>query len=247
VARKTLCLAAVLAAAALCSAAAAFADGPVFIVVSRSSGPAPRPAARAGGLSDSAPLLSDRLAAQARAVQAALRRQNEEAQAQQVRRQTAALEAPAPVAAPVARLLGTSLSGLTFGPSAVPAGTTTGSQAVAIAEQYLGVPYVWGGDDPTVGFDCSGLTRYVYGQLGIQLTHFAGAQIAEGTPVDPSQLEPGDLVFFEPRFNGPGHVGIYVGGDSFVDAPHTGDVVRISSLSAKAATLGFAGAVRPYA
>jgi cell wall-associated NlpC family hydrolase len=97
---------------------------------------------------------------------------------------------------------------------------------VSIAMQYLGVPYVWGGASPS-GFDCSGLVMYVFGQVGVSLPHNAAAQYSMGTPVSMSELEPGDLVFF----NGLGHVGIYIGGGQFIHAPHTGDVVKISSLS----------------
>jgi cell wall-associated NlpC family hydrolase len=97
---------------------------------------------------------------------------------------------------------------------------------VGIAMQYLGIPYVYGGSTPA-GFDCSGFTMYVFGQMGVSLPHNAAAQYGAGTPVDRSQLQPGDLVFF----NGLGHVGIYVGGGSFIHSPHTGDVVKISSLS----------------
>jgi cell wall-associated NlpC family hydrolase len=97
---------------------------------------------------------------------------------------------------------------------------------VGIAMQYLGVPYVWGGASPA-GFDCSGLIMYVYAQVGISLPHHAASQYNYGTPVSRDQLEPGDLVFF----NGLGHAGIYIGGGQFIHAPHTGDVVKISSLS----------------
>jgi peptidoglycan DL-endopeptidase CwlO len=97
---------------------------------------------------------------------------------------------------------------------------------VGIAMRYLGVPYVYGGASPS-GFDCSGFIMYVYAQVGVSLPHNAAAQYGYGTPVDRSQLQPGDLVFF----NGLGHAGIYVGGGSFIHAPHTGDVVKISSLS----------------
>ncbi len=97
---------------------------------------------------------------------------------------------------------------------------------VGIAMQYLGVPYVYGGASPS-GFDCSGLVMYVFNQVGVSLPHNAAAQYAYGMPVSRDQLEPGDLVFF----NGLGHVGIYIGGGQFIHAPHTGDVVKISSLS----------------
>jgi cell wall-associated NlpC family hydrolase len=107
-----------------------------------------------------------------------------------------------------------------------PPASTLGGQAVAIAERYLGVPYVWGGASPA-GFDCSGLTMYVYGQLGVSLPHNAAAQYAMLPHVSESDLEPGDLVFFD----GLGHVGIYIGGGMMIHAPHTGTVVQVSSLS----------------
>ena len=96
--------------------------------------------------------------------------------------------------------------------------------AAQIALHYLGVPYSWGGASPGTGFDCSGLVMYVYAQLGISLPHYTVAQWNATEPI--SSPAPGDLVFF----NGLGHVGIYIGGGRFVDAPHTGSVVRIDSL-----------------
>jgi cell wall-associated NlpC family hydrolase len=111
--------------------------------------------------------------------------------------------------------------------------------AVGIAMQYLGVPYVWGGSSPS-GFDCSGFVMFVYAQLGVSLPHLAAAQFNYGTPVSSDQLEPGDLVFFD----GLGHVGIYIGGGQFVHAPHTGDVVKISSLSDSWYAATFVGARR---
>jgi cell wall-associated NlpC family hydrolase len=128
----------------------------------------------------------------------------------------------------------------------LPAGNGIGAKAVAIAAQFLGVPYRWGGASPVTGFDCSGLTMYVYAQLGVNLTHYTGAQMNEGTPVPPQALQPGDLVFFDPgAFGVPGHEGMYIGGGLFIQAPHTGDVVKISPLSAYAKR--YVGAVRPYA
>jgi cell wall-associated NlpC family hydrolase len=98
---------------------------------------------------------------------------------------------------------------------------------VGIAMQYLGTPYVWGGASPS-GFDCSGFVMYVYGQMGVSLPHNAAMQYSSvGSYVSRDQLEPGDLVFFD----GLGHVGIYIGGGQFIHSPHTGDVVKISSLS----------------
>jgi cell wall-associated NlpC family hydrolase len=100
-------------------------------------------------------------------------------------------------------------------------------RVVAIAMQYLGIPYRWGGASPSTGFDCSGLIMYVYAQVGVSLPHYAAAQYTYGVPVAKSDLQPGDLVFF----NALGHNGIYIGGGQFIHAPHTGDVVKISSLS----------------
>jgi peptidoglycan DL-endopeptidase CwlO len=111
-------------------------------------------------------------------------------------------------------------------PVNVPIGNPGAGHAAAasIALRYLGVPYVWGGASPS-GFDCSGLVMYVYAQLGISLPHYTVAQWNAASPI--SSPEPGDLVFF----NGLGHVGIYIGGGRFVNAPHTGSVVRIDSMS----------------
>jgi peptidoglycan DL-endopeptidase CwlO len=111
-------------------------------------------------------------------------------------------------------------------PVSVPTGGSGAGHAAAasIALHYLGVPYVYGGASPS-GFDCSGLVMYVYAQLGISLPHYTVAQWNATQPI--SSPAPGDLVFF----NGLGHVGIYIGGGKFVDAPHTGSVVRIDSMS----------------
>jgi cell wall-associated NlpC family hydrolase len=97
---------------------------------------------------------------------------------------------------------------------------------VGIAMQYLGTPYVWGGASPS-GFDCSGFVMYVYAQVGVSLPHNAAMQYGYGSPVSRSELAPGDLVFF----NGLGHNGIYIGGNQFIHSPHTGDVVKISSIT----------------
>ncbi len=112
-----------------------------------------------------------------------------------------------------------------YGGPAPPA-SSLGGKAVQIAEQYLGVPYVWGGASPS-GFDCSGLVMYVYAQLGVSLPHNAAAQYASLPHVSLSDLQPGDLVFFY----GFGHVGIYVGGNTVIHAPHTGAVVSFENMS----------------
>jgi cell wall-associated NlpC family hydrolase len=81
---------------------------------------------------------------------------------------------------------------------------------------------------------------YAYAQAGISLPHFTGDQWNQGRHVSQSELQPGDLVFFEQSL---GHVGIYLGGGRFIHAPHTGDVVKISSLTGWYASQ-YAGAVR---
>lgn len=98
---------------------------------------------------------------------------------------------------------------------------------VGIAMQYLGTPYRWGGSSPSTGFDCSGFVYYVFSRVGVSLPRTVSAQYAVGTPVSRSELQPGDIVFF----NGLGHDGIYIGGGQFIHSPHTGDVVKISSLT----------------
>lgn len=115
-------------------------------------------------------------------------------------------------------------------------------EVVKAALKYLGVKYVWGGEDPS-GFDCSGLTMYVYKKVtGKSLTHFARTQYSEGTKIAKSALMPGDLVFFGETVEGIHHVGIYMGNDKFIHAPHTGDVVKISTLSSRS---DYIGACRP--
>ncbi|HEY5471915.1 MAG TPA: NlpC/P60 family protein, partial [Candidatus Limnocylindrales bacterium] len=102
------------------------------------------------------------------------------------------------------------------------------ASVVAIAQRYLGVPYVWGGASPS-GFDCSGLAMYCYAQVGVSLSHGATDQQHASTPVSLSNLRPGDLVFFgSPSFSH--HVGIYVSGGQMIDAPYTGAVVRYDSI-----------------
>jgi peptidoglycan DL-endopeptidase CwlO len=98
---------------------------------------------------------------------------------------------------------------------------------VGIAMQYLGIPYQWGGASPSTGFDCSGFVLYVFAQVGVSLPHNAAMQYGYGSPVARDALQPGDLVFFA----GLSHMGIYIGGNQFIHSPHTGDVVKISSIT----------------
>ncbi len=110
------------------------------------------------------------------------------------------------------------------------------SSVVAFAASFVGkVPYVWGGASPS-GFDCSGFTMYVYSNFGVGLPHNAAAQQSCTTPVPSGQEQPGDLVFFgSPAY----HVGIYAGGGSMINAPHTGAYVSYGS------TAGASGFGRP--
>lgn len=124
------------------------------------------------------------------------------------------------------------------------------SEAVDIALRYIGVPYVWGGSSPS-GFDCSGLTHYVYLGLGVDLPRTSREQYRVGAFIAASRLdalEPGDLVFF--GYDGDPdrvhHVGMYVGSGNFVHAPGVGDRVKVSSLTGRIASRNdYVGAVRP--
>jgi cell wall-associated NlpC family hydrolase len=102
--------------------------------------------------------------------------------------------------------------------------------ALRAAESQLGTPYRWGGSSPSAGFDCSGLVQWAYGKVGIHIPRVTDQQILAGTPVDRKSLLPGDLVFFRDSTGYVHHVGMSLGGDKFVNAPHTGADVRINSL-----------------
>ena len=112
-----------------------------------------------------------------------------------------------------------------------------GHSVVSYARHFLGVPYSWGGSTPRSGFDCSGLVRFVYRRFGIHLPHSSWADLAHGRRVTRRSLRPGDLVFFY----GASHVGIYVGDGRFINAPHSGARVQISTMGAYS---GYYGARR---
>ena len=106
---------------------------------------------------------------------------------------------------------------------------TKGQRAADIARQYLGTPYVYGGSSPS-GFDCSGLTSYTYRQMGVSLNRTAASQANQGTYVAKSDLQPGDLVFFNTS-GGISHVGIYTGNGNMVHSPRPGKSVEIVSIN----------------
>lgn len=109
-----------------------------------------------------------------------------------------------------------------------------GGQAAAVlaaAGDMLGQPVVWGGASPAQGFDCSGLVQYVYRQAGIELPRTADLQFLVGRPVPPSQLQPGDLVYFTTYEPGASHVGIYIGGNQFIHTAFSKGIVAVANLN----------------
>lgn len=128
------------------------------------------------------------------------------------------------LAAQAATRTGTGSGIASGGSTAVPNGAGS-SQVIQIAQQYIGVPYVYGGSSPQSGFDCSGLTQYVYAQLGIALPHQSEGQRvyaqAHGVQVSAADAQPGDLMWQY------GHVGIYAGDGKILHAPQPGEVVSV--------------------
>lgn len=100
---------------------------------------------------------------------------------------------------------------------------------IAYASKFLGTPYVWGGTSPS-GFDCSGFTQYVYAHFGISLGRTTFDQIKNGVQVSRGNLQTGDLVFFG-TFQDPHHMGIYIGNNTYMHAPRTGDVLKVSPMT----------------
>ena len=144
--------------------------------------------------------------------------------------------------AAAAGLSSSSLSGASTASAASPsAGTTpvaSGASAIesaviAKASELLGVPYLWGGTDPSRGLDCSGFTQLVYRSQGIELPRVSSQQATAGTPVASlAEARPGDLLFFDYSLTRPGidHVGIYLGDGQMMAAPQPGDVVKVQSV-----------------
>ena len=123
------------------------------------------------------------------------------------------------------------------GLNAVGPAPTRGERAVKIALEAVGTPYRWGGESPSSGFDCSGLVRWAYGRVGVDLPHNSYALYGQGRRVPESGMEAGDILFFE----GLGHVGLYLGRGRMVHAPQTGqnvEVVRLASTNYGARLIG---------
>ena len=111
------------------------------------------------------------------------------------------------------------------------ASSALGEQVVALAKQYLGTPYVLGGNGPS-SFDCSGFTKYIYAQFGYTLNRTATDQLQNGVSVSRSELQPGDLVFFKYNTSKPvSHVGIYIGGGEFIHASTNRYMVQIDQMN----------------
>jgi peptidoglycan DL-endopeptidase CwlO len=125
------------------------------------------------------------------------------------------------------------------GPNAVTAtaAPTRAERAVKVALEAVGTPYRWGGESPSTGFDCSGLVRWAYGRVGVELPHNSYALYGEGRRVPEPSMEPGDILFFQVL----GHVGLYLGRGRMVHAPQSGrdvEVVRLAATNCGARLIG---------
>lgn len=146
------------------------------------------------------------------------------------------------------------LPGASAGPTArvarppLPGAPATG--VVAVASQYLGMPYVWGGSTPATSFDCSGLTQWSYGQVGLRLPRIAQMQFDATARVPTEELQPGDLVFFRNTYKvDPAepitHVGLYLGDGQMINAPVEGKPISVQPVFAGFWGAHFAGGGRP--
>ncbi len=127
------------------------------------------------------------------------------------------------------------LYGLGSGEAAQPVTVPgSGTEVVRHAMTQLGMPYVWGGTTPGVGFDCSGLVQWAYGQIGVELPRTTQQQILAGVPATAEEMRPGDLVFTRSNRGSLmldyGHVAIYAGGGQEIVAPRSGDVISLRPI-----------------
>src|SRR5213594_195726 len=128
----------------------------------------------------------------------------------------------------------------------------SGEDIGAYAQQFLGTPYVWGGNSLTKGVDCSGLVQQVFKHFGINLPRVTYDQIGQGSAVGMKGLRPGDLVFFDTASGtkGPDHVGIYLGNGRMVHTPRPGKAVEVVDITKGSYLDRFMGGRRikgPYA
>ncbi len=121
---------------------------------------------------------------------------------------------------------------------------TAATQAILQAISQLGTAYQWGGKSQTQGFDCSGLTRFVYGKADIDIPRTSRDQYAFTQRIARSDLKPGDLLFFKIRSRKIDHVGIYIGDNRFIHAPRKGEQVTFAQLNTAYWRKHFVGAGR---
>jgi cell wall-associated NlpC family hydrolase len=126
------------------------------------------------------------------------------------------------------------------------AGRDMGTVAARTAERFVGIPYLWGGNNVVEGMDCSGFVRAVYNLCGVNIPRSSQEQFRAGENVGKADLKDGDLVFFGSSGEAINHVGIYVGNGRFVHAPHRGDEIKVTSLDDAYFAKKFVGARRYF-
>lgn len=158
-------------------------------------------------------------------------------------------EVEAPVGGVAAGMVANTPAGTAAG-IPIPPTSKVGRAVVKAALQMRGIPYSWGGGGPggpskgiaqganTVGFDCSSLMQYAFAKYGVKIPRVTYEQFRAGTPVPLKKMQAGDLMFFRPSAQGPGHVGMYVGNGQFLHAPQTGEVVKLSRVSDRSDLMG---------
>ena len=157
------------------------------------------------------------------------------------------------VTAPTGQVAAATVTGMPMGTAAdipIPPTSKIGRAVVKAALQMRGIPYSWGGGGPggpsrgfaqganTIGFDCSSLMQYAFAKYGVKIPRVTYEQFRAGTPVPVNRMQAGDLMFFRPSAQGPGHVGMYVGNGQFLHAPQTGDVVKLSRVTDRSDLMG---------
>ena len=141
------------------------------------------------------------------------------------------------------------LMGLCLLPFSTPASATSssavfGKEITHSAKQHIGLPYIWGGENPNRGFDCSGLVKFTFQEFNVNLPHRADLQYNYGRKISRKHLQAGDIVFFRSGGYPIGHVGIYVGNQEFIHAPRRGKPIQVSPLNKGWYKNRFVGATR---